>query len=379
MDHLYKQPSIFKASIGIFPFLLLSLSISIPAFSQQMVQGRVLDKLTKEPIANVSITALAKINASGATTGTSGVTINASGATTCAAGSFAIRIATGDALFISCVNYQPQIIHPSGTTIIIVLAPQDNKLQELIVTGNRMSQRRTEAPIAISAIGAQRIAETKANQLDQLLNKVSGVFMVDLGNEQHEMSIRQPMSTQSLFLYLEDGIPIRTTGVYNHNALLEMNMTAARQIEIIRGPASSLYGAEAIGGAVNVITQAPPAVTNGYLSVQGNNNGYKRFDARGGTTVGKWGFSAAGYYANRTDGPIQYSDFHKTAITLRADYQLNEKTTCAKERVKVTMRASDAMVTHGTRTQERASTRLAVCQKGRQYEKLRKKDRKGIC
>jgi hypothetical protein len=43
--------------------------------------------------------------------------------------------------------------------------------------------------------------------------------------------------------------------------------------------------------------------------------------------------------------------------------QLNEKAACAKERVKVTMSTSDAIITHGTRTQERVSTRLAVCQK----------------
>jgi outer membrane receptor protein involved in Fe transport len=149
--------------------------------------------------------------------------------------------------------------------------------------------------------------------------------MVDLGNEQHEMSIRQPMSTASVFLYLEDGIPIRTTGVYNHNALLEMNATAARQIEIIRGPASSLYGAEAIGGAVNVITQAPPPTPKGYVSIQGNNNGYKRADAQIGATTGKWGIIASGYYANRTNGPIQHSDFHKTAATLRADYHASDR------------------------------------------------------
>jgi outer membrane receptor protein involved in Fe transport len=205
--------------------------------------------------------------------------------------------------------------------------PRNEQLQEMIVTGNRMAQKRTEAPIAISTISARTIAETKANQLDQLLNKVSGVFMVDLGNEQHEMSIRQPMSTASVFLYMEDGIPIRTTGIYNHNALLEMNATAARQIEIIRGPASSLYGAEAIGGAVNVITQAPPATPDGYISIQANNNGYKRADAQIGTTTGKWGVIASGYYADRHDGPIQYSDFHKTAFTLRADYQASEKLT----------------------------------------------------
>lgn len=207
----------------------------------------------------------------------------------------------------------------------IVDTPHTSQLQEMIVTGNRMAQKRTEAPIAISTINARTIADTKANQLDQLLNKVSGVFMVDLGNEQHEMSIRQPMSTASVFLYMEDGIPIRTTGIYNHNALLEMNATAARQIEIIRGPASSLYGAEAIGGAVNIITHAPPAVPDGYISVQANNNGYKRGDAQIGTTFGKWGLIASGYFADRTNGPIQYSDFHKTAFTLRADYQAGER------------------------------------------------------
>ena len=207
------------------------------------------------------------------------------------------------------------------------LALPADMLQQLIVSGNRTIQKRTEAPIAISILNAQTIKDTKANQLDQLLNKVTGVFMVDLGNEQHEMSIRQPMSTQSLFLYLEDGLPIRTTGIYNHNALLEMNMPAVRQIEIIRGPASSLYGAEAIGGAVNMITQAPPSKSAGYVSVQGNNNRYKRVDGQVGGQLGKWGLIASGYYANRTDGPIQYSDFHKTAFTVRADYKASDRLT----------------------------------------------------
>ncbi|HVU94722.1 MAG TPA: TonB-dependent receptor [Puia sp.] len=206
-------------------------------------------------------------------------------------------------------------------------SPHINKLEELVVTASRTAQKRTEAPVAISTISSRTIADTKANQLDQLLNKVSGVFMVDLGNEQHEMSIRQPMTTAGVFLYLEDGIPIRTTGVYNHNALLEMNTAAAKQIEIIRGPASSLYGAEAIGGAVNVITVSPPATPAGMVSIQRNNNGYTRGDGQVGATFGKWGVIASGYYANRTNGPIQYSDFHKTALTLRVDGRLSDRLT----------------------------------------------------
>lgn len=202
-----------------------------------------------------------------------------------------------------------------------------DSMENVVVSANRTPQKRSEAPIAISVINKQLIDNTKAQRLDQLLNKVSGVFMVNLGNEQHEMSIRQPMTTKSLFLYMEDGIPIRTTGVYNHNALLEMNLTAARSIEVIKGPSSALYGSEAIGGAVNILTQTAPAFTSGEISIQANNTGYKRADAQIGTSFGKWGIIASGYYADKRNGPIEFSNFYKGAFMLRTDYKASDKIT----------------------------------------------------
>jgi iron complex outermembrane receptor protein len=202
-----------------------------------------------------------------------------------------------------------------------------NRLQEVVITGNRTIQKRTELPISIAVIGKETIQRTKAQRLDYLLNQVSGVNMVNLGNEQHMMAIRQPITTSNLFLYLEDGIPIRTSAVFNHNALLEMNMAAAQRIEIIKGPASSLYGAEAIGGVLNLITVAPPANTDGTVSIEGNNQGYRRVGAQVGGTFGKLGFVASGYYANQSNGPIQYSDFHKSASTYRLDYHIDSATT----------------------------------------------------
>jgi iron complex outermembrane receptor protein len=196
---------------------------------------------------------------------------------------------------------------------------------EVIVTAGRLAQKRSEAPIAIATINEKTIRDTKAQRLDQLLNKVSGVYMVDLGNEQHQMSIRQPMTTKSLFLYMEDGIPIRTTGVYNHNAMLEMNQAAIRSIEVIKGPSSALYGAEAIAGAVNIITPTAGNTGGGYLSLQLNNNGYRRADMQASATTGNWGIIASGYYAGRNNGSIDFSDFHKTAFTLRTDYNAGKK------------------------------------------------------
>eukprot|EP01037_Dinobryon_pediforme_P014795 gene14795-14927_t len=275
----------------------------------QTIHGKVFDAFTKEPIAAATIT--------DTTTSIS----TASGSD----GSFKINT-RAKALKITAVGYQSQWAEIKGTALAIAMQPATSQLNQVVVSASRTAEKRSEAPVAIATISGQTIQDTKAQRLDQLVNKVSGVNMVNLGNEQHEMSIRQPMNTNNLFLYLEDGLPLRTSAVFNHNALLEMNMTAAKNIEIIKGPSSALYGAEAIGGVINLITQVPPAYTSGYLSNQLNNQGYKRVDGQIGTTAGKLGFIVSGYYANQTNGPIQYSDFHKTAITARMDYHIDSTT-----------------------------------------------------
>lgn len=97
--------------------------------------------------------------------------------------------------------------------------------------------------------------EEKPKLVGDIINRIPGVFWNDLGNEQHSMSIRQPISTNAVYQYLEDGIPIRPLGVFNHNALNENNMNAASGVEVVKGAASSLYGSNAVGGAVNFLTQ----------------------------------------------------------------------------------------------------------------------------
>lgn len=282
----------------------------ITAQISRTIAGKVIDAVSKEALEGVTIADSKKQSS-----------------ITDVYGKFSIT--TGDKkLWITAIGFEPKTVETASlNSLIISLQPGNRELQPIVVSANRMAQKRSEAPIAIATISQQTIQDTKAARLDYLVNKVSGVFMVNLQNEQHEMSIRQPLTTRSLFLYLEDGIPIRTTGIYNHNAMLEMNMAAAKQIEIIKGPASSLYGAEAIGGAVNIITQAPPAIAAAMISLQGTNGGYRRADVQVGNNFGKVGVLVSGYYANRVSGPVDQTDFHKTAFTIREDYKINDKTT----------------------------------------------------
>ena len=79
-----------------------------------------------------------------------------------------------------------------------------NQLNTVIVSANKISEKRITAPIALSVISPKTINALKANRIDYLLNTVSGVYMPTIGNEQHMMSIRQPISLKGLYLYLED-------------------------------------------------------------------------------------------------------------------------------------------------------------------------------
>jgi outer membrane cobalamin receptor len=91
------------------------------------------------------------------------------------------------------------------------------------------------------------------------MNRLAGVHVSELSGEGHSMAIRQPITTKPMYLFLEDGIPTRATGFFNHNALYEVNIPQSGGIEVLKGPGTAMYGSDAIGGVVNVLTRAAPA------------------------------------------------------------------------------------------------------------------------
>ena len=199
-------------------------------------------------------------------------------------------------------------------------------LNEVFVTANRTATLRKDTPVAISKLTAKTINETKASALYEIANKIPGVLMVNLGNEQHMMAIRQPMTTNAYYLYLEDGLPIRPMGIFNHNALLEINQFNLESIEVVKGPVSSLYGPEAVGGAVNLISLKPSVNPEFKFGIQADQWGYQRIQAAGGATIGKVGFHIAGISSNQRNSWMTFSDYNKDNINARIDYNINTKT-----------------------------------------------------
>ncbi len=285
------------------------LLISTGSLAQSVVTGQLFDAQTKEPLPGLSV----RVPAANV------------GTTTDGRGHFSLRTDAKE-LVISGVGYRQQTVSVTGKSLRIAVEQAVEDLQTVVVTGNREAALRTETPIAISKLSPRLIDETKPNSIFEVINKTPGVLMVNLNNEQHMMAIRQPMTTNAYFLYMEDGVPIRPMGVFNHNALLEMNQFTVSSIEVVKGPVSSIYGPEAVGGAINFITQRPTAVPTVRVGIQGDQWGYQRLQFGAGATKGKFGIYVGGLVSRQRNSWLTSSDYDKSSYFARLEYAISPRT-----------------------------------------------------
>jgi len=291
--------------------IALSLLLAFSVYGQKLtVKGKVVDSQTNEALMGVNVFVNENL-----------------GTVTDITGNFELKDVPSEAqVIISYLGYQTQKFQATKLPSIIKLNPKPDQLEKVVITAGSDRQQRKGVPISITQISAKEIEETKPVTLEEILNKAPGVMMVDLGNEQHSMSIRQPISYKSVFLYLEDGIPIRTTGVFNHNALIEINHTSLKKVEIIRGPYSALYGSDAIGGAINFITKEPTATPSYKFFAVTNTNGYSSEGVELSNSFNKTGVIGSIAYSGRRNGYREHSDYDKISFFFKMNNQLNDKT-----------------------------------------------------
>src|SRR5690554_5097038 len=135
--------------------------------------------------------------------------------------------------------------------------PVPQAAEEIVVTGSREATLRAETPSSVSVINDMTLDQVKPAHPSEVLNRVPGVTVQQTNGEGHITGIRQPIGTSPVYLFLEDGVPVRASGFFNHNALYEINMAMSGGIEVTRGPGTALQGSDAIDRVINVLTRAP--------------------------------------------------------------------------------------------------------------------------
>ena len=130
---------------------------------------------------------------------------------------------------------------------------------EIIVTAERRGTGLDKTAAAVTAIGD--VDSIDADHPSELLARAPGVFINRNSGQESLTSIRSPVLTGGAgagsFLYLQDGVPLRSPGFANVNGLFEANIDLADRLEVVRGPSGAFYGANAIHGVINVISPDP--------------------------------------------------------------------------------------------------------------------------
>ncbi len=210
------------------------------------------------------------------------------------------------------------------------LVEQALSLPDIVVSTTREAEslRRTAATVGV--VDGATLRESRAAHPSEVMGKIPGVWINVTGGEGHMTAIRQPLSTDPVYLYLEDGVPTRSTGFFNHNALYEVNLPQADGVEVVKGPSSALYGSDAIGGVVNVETRAAVASPGveatleggGWLGDVAPGYGWTRFLGSGAFVAGDAGVRLD-LNATRSGGWRDGTDYDRVSTTLRWDHDLS--------------------------------------------------------
>ena len=130
----------------------------------------------------------------------------------------------------------------------------DDQIENIIVTGTRIPTQISESLSAVTLFQRADIERLQASDLFDLMSHVPGSSLNRNGGRGSttSMSLRGNQSDHTLFLM--DGVRIGSA-TSGGAALAAINLSTVQRIEIIRGPKSNLYGADAIGGVVNIITR----------------------------------------------------------------------------------------------------------------------------
>ncbi len=221
--------------------MLLALSFGVQA-QHRVIKGRVVNRFTEEAVAGATV----KLNTTASTV-------------TDERGQFHIH-ATSDSVTIeiSAISYKAAItsISAARNFIEIRLEPSDKQMQEIVVSGTLRSITKSASPIPVESYPARFFKRTATNNLFDALSMVNGVQPQITCNVCNTGAIQINGLDGPYTMVLIDGMPI-VSSLSSVYGFMGIPNSVIKRVEVVKGPASTLYGNEAVAGLINIITKDP--------------------------------------------------------------------------------------------------------------------------
>ncbi|MDB5589753.1 TonB-dependent receptor, partial [Enterovirga sp.] len=178
---------------------------------------------------------------------------------------------------------------PSGGTAGAAAPPP------VVVTPDRRPEYADSSSSAVSVVSHEEIQTFNPASLVDALRNVPGLDITETGGPGGSTSVRLRGANPGQTLVLIDGIrvndPAAASGDFEFGSLLP---TAIERIEVLRGPQSALYGSDAIGGVVNVITRRGDGKPRFETTTEAGSYGTVNTSATASGQIGPWSYALSG-------------------------------------------------------------------------------------
>ena len=208
---------------------------------------------------------------------------------------------------------------------------KSGSIQEVVITGTRAATDVRHLSQTVNVVDRAAIEETNRTSLLPLLTEqVPGLFITQRGYAGYgvsggaagNISMRGMSGSSARMLILIDGHP-NYAGIYGHPIADSYQSLMTERVEVLRGPASLLYGSDAMAGVINIVTKKPQDGTHAYVHA-----GYGSFNTAESefsvnTRQGKLSAVASGSY-NRTDGHRDNMNFEQFGGYAKLGYDISK-------------------------------------------------------
>jgi iron complex outermembrane receptor protein len=171
-------------------------------------------------------------------------------------------------------------------------------LEEVVVTAEKSENRVQDVPVAISAINAKQIKDLRVFSTNDLTGIAPNLNVTSPGDQRVFLSIRGINSTTDI----DPAVATYVDGVnqFDINSIMTQ-LNDIERIEVLRGPQGTLYGRNAMGGVINIITKAPSNIMRGFAEASLGNFGMQRYSVGFSTPIikNKLFVGASGIFENR--------------------------------------------------------------------------------
>ncbi|QNE42210.1 TonB-dependent receptor (plasmid) [Hymenobacter sp. NBH84] len=165
----------------------------------------------------------------------------------------------GVVLTVTALGYRSQQVRLSTTTVTVLLAPAAEQIAEVVVTATRTNSRLEDLPTRVEVLGEEEMREEngiKPGNIASLLGDIAGTQIQPTSPTTGNADLRIQGLQGRYSQILRDGLPL-LGGYAGGFGILQIPPLDLRQIELIKGSSSTLYGGGAIAGLVNLVSRTP--------------------------------------------------------------------------------------------------------------------------